>query len=107
MHQTAKHTELTLNSKAAAYGYEACSRSASKALYAKSSKTKYTYRAYRQAGFGAGYYSSDLSVLLSEDSMAFKYPNESPYSYVGNILQSTIPVNDTFVVPRSMPPYGN
>jgi RHS repeat-associated protein len=34
--------------------------------------------------FGARYYSSDLSVWLSVDPLAFKYPGISPYAYVFN-----------------------
>ena len=41
------------------------------------SETGYTY-------FGARYYSSDISVWLSVDPLAVKYPSQSPYSYVGN-----------------------
>ena len=40
----------------------------------------------RQTGldyFGARYYSSGLSVWLSVDALAGKYPNESPYCYAG------------------------
>jgi RHS repeat-associated protein len=33
--------------------------------------------------FGARYYSSELSVWLSVDPLADKYPNESPYCYAG------------------------
>ncbi len=33
--------------------------------------------------FGARYYSSDISVWLSVDQMAHKYPSMSPYMYVG------------------------
>jgi len=34
--------------------------------------------------FGARYYSSDLSVWLSVDPLASKYPSLSPYAYVAN-----------------------
>jgi hypothetical protein len=34
--------------------------------------------------FGARYYNSDISVWLSVDPLADKYPSQSPYSYVGN-----------------------
>ena len=52
MNPKPKHTTPSPNSKAAAFGYEQYSSSANKALYAKSSKTGYTYLACRQAGFG-------------------------------------------------------
>ena len=42
----------------------------------KDSETGYSY-------FGARYYSSDLSVWLSVDPLASRYPNESPYCYAG------------------------
>ena len=49
------------------------------------SKTGYTY-------FGARYYSSDISVWLSVDPMASKYPNVSPYMYVlGNPVRNIDP----------------
>ena len=34
--------------------------------------------------FGSRYYSSDLSVWLSVDPMASKYPSTSPYAYCRN-----------------------
>ena len=40
--------------------------------------------------FGARYYSSDISIWLSVDPLAFKYPDQSPYSYVGNRPINTI-----------------
>ena len=40
----------------------------------KDSETGYHY-------FGAWYYNSDLSLWLSVDPMADKYPNLSPYNY--------------------------
>jgi len=43
----------------------------------KDDETQYSY-------FGARYYDSDLSVWLSVDPLSDKYPNQSPYSYVGN-----------------------
>lgn len=43
----------------------------------KDAETGYSY-------FGARYYSSDLSVWLSVDPMADKYPSMSPYSYCAN-----------------------
>jgi len=43
----------------------------------KDDETQYSY-------FGARYYDSDLSVWLSVDPMAGKYPNSSPYLYCEN-----------------------
>ena len=43
----------------------------------KDSETGYSY-------FGARYYDSDLSLFLSVDAMASKYPSLSPYNYCGN-----------------------
>ncbi|PKP00905.1 MAG: hypothetical protein CVU11_16780, partial [Bacteroidetes bacterium HGW-Bacteroidetes-6] len=43
----------------------------------KDDETQYSY-------FGARYYDSDLSVWLSVDPMADKYPNLSPYNYCMN-----------------------
>ncbi len=43
----------------------------------RDAETGYTY-------FGARYYASDLSVWLSVDPLASRYPSQSPYSYVGN-----------------------
>ena len=43
----------------------------------KDAETGYSY-------FGARYYDSDISVWLSVDPMAFRYPYQSPYNYVGN-----------------------
>lgn len=43
----------------------------------KDAETGYSY-------FGARYYSSDLSVWLSVDPMARKYPSTSPYAYCRN-----------------------
>ena len=95
MHKKPKHTESPPSSKAAAYGYEyvgslvrygvslntvsepgymAYSSSTNKALYVKSPKTDYTY-------FGARYSDSELSVWLSVDPLASKYPMISPYMY--------------------------
>ena len=44
-------------------------------------ETGYDYHAYRQAGFGARYYDSDLSVWLSVDPLADKYPSMSAFIY--------------------------
>ena len=54
--------------------------------------------------FGARYYSSDLSVWLSVDPLAFKYPNESPYIYVGNRPINTI---DPWGMDKVEDPNGN
>ena len=43
----------------------------------KDAETGYSY-------FGSRYYSSDLSVWLSVDPMAAKYPSLSPYTYCAN-----------------------
>ncbi len=54
--------------------------------------------------FGARYYDSDISVWLSVDPLAFKYPNESPYSYVGNRPINTI---DPWGMDKVEDPNGN
>ena len=82
MNQRTTHTEPPPNSKAAAYGYGAYASSTNKAMYVKSSKTDYTFPI--AIGIGARYYDSDLSVWLSVDPMADKYPSLSPYAYVAN-----------------------
>ena len=98
MHQRTTHTEPIPNSQSAAYGYKYAaglarygvswrhtvsepgnkpySSSTNKALYVESSKTGYSY-------FVARYLESELSVWLSVDPLASKYPNESPYCYAG------------------------
>ncbi len=58
-----------------------------KPLGANSPNTTENKLFMRQTGldyFGARYYSSGLSVWLSVDALAGKYPNQSPYGYVGN-----------------------
>lgn len=40
--------------------------------------------------FGARYYDSEISIWLSVDTLAFKYPSQSPYSFVGNRPINTI-----------------
>jgi RHS repeat-associated protein len=53
-------------------------------------ETRYTFTGKERDGesgyfyFGARYYDSDLSVWLSVDPMASKYPNTSNYAYVEN-----------------------
>lgn len=49
----------------------------------KDAETGYSY-------FGARYYSSDLSVWLSVDPMADKYPSLSSYTYCANNLVNAI-----------------
>ena len=52
----------------------------------KDSETGYYY-------FGARYYNSDLSLWLSVDPMADKYPNLSPYNYcsvVADVSSATV-----------------
>ena len=55
-------------------------------------------------GIGARYYDSDVSVWLSVDPMAFKYPDQSPYSYVGNRPINTI---DPWGLDEYKDPNGN
>jgi RHS repeat-associated protein len=95
------HTEPYSNSKAAAYGYGAYTSTPTKAMYAKSSETDSHPIAI---GFGARYYDSGLSVWLSVDPLAFKYPHESPYSYVGNRPINTI---DPWGMDKVEDPNGN
>ena len=52
------------------------------AMYTFSAKEKDTETGYLY--FGARYYSSDLSIWLSVDPMADKYPSMSPYVYCAN-----------------------
>mgnify|MGYP000680407495 CR=1 FL=1 len=54
--------------------------------------------------FGARYYGSDVSVWLSVDPLAFKYPDQSPYSYVGNRPVITI---DPWGLDEYKDPNGN
>jgi len=51
-------------------------------MYTFSAKEKDTETGYSY--FGARYYSSDLSIWLSVDPMADKYPSMSPYVYCAN-----------------------
>ncbi|MFW6222944.1 MAG: RHS repeat-associated core domain-containing protein, partial [Bacteroidota bacterium] len=55
-------------------------------------------------GIGARYYDSEVSVWLSVDPMAFKYPDQSPYSYVGNRPINTI---DPWGMDEYKDPNGN
>jgi len=48
--------------------------------------------------FGARYYSSGLSVWLSVDALADKYPMLSPYIYVANNPSNFIDFNGNFIV---------
>ena len=60
----------------------------------KDSETGYYY-------FGARYYNSDLSLWLSVDPMADKYPSLSPYNYCAwNPMKIVDPNGDTIVVNR-------
>jgi RHS repeat-associated protein len=77
MHQITPHTEAYSTSKTAAYGYGTYTSTTNKSMYVKNSKTGYTY-------FGARYLDSELSVWLSVDPLASKYPSLSPYAYVAN-----------------------
>ena len=52
------------------------------AMYTFSAKEKDTETGYSY--FGSRYYSSDLSIWLSVDPMADKYPSISPYTYCVN-----------------------
>ena len=52
------------------------------AMYTFSAKEKDTETGYSY--FGSRYYSSDLSVWLSVDPQAAKYPSLSPYTYCAN-----------------------
>ena len=92
MNQRIRHTAPPPSSKAAAYGYEPYSSSTNKAMYIKGSKTGYTYFGARylprrQAGFD-----SELSLWLSVDPLASKYPSMSPFMYTaGNPVMLTDP----------------
>ena len=52
------------------------------AMYTFSAKEKDTETGYSY--FGSRYYNSDLSIWLSVDPMAAKYPSTSPYAYCRN-----------------------
>ena len=52
------------------------------AMYTFSAKEKDTETGYSY--FGSRYYNSDLSIWLSVDPMADKYPSLSPYTYCAN-----------------------
>lgn len=51
--------------------------------------------------FGSRYYSSDLSIWLSVDPMADKYPSLSPYTYcANNPVKLVDPNGETVVIPN-------
>jgi RHS repeat-associated protein len=77
MNQKPSHTTPPPNSKAAAYGYGSYSSTTNKSMYVEISKPGYAY-------FGARYYDSELSVWLSVDPLASKFPHLSGYAYVAN-----------------------
>jgi RHS repeat-associated protein len=52
--------------------------------------------------FGARYYDADLSVWLSVDPMAGKYPSLSPYLYVGNNPVIYIDPNGKYRLPKRL-----
>jgi RHS repeat-associated protein len=47
--------------------------------------------------FGARYYDSDISIWISVDPMANKYPSLTPYNYVGNRPTTLIDPDGTWV----------
>ena len=54
--------------------------------------------------FGSRYYSSDLSIWLSVDPMAAKYPSLSPYTYcANNPVKLVDPNGEDVVVPNDRP----
>ena len=51
--------------------------------------------------FGSRYYSSDLSIWLSVDPMATKYPSLSPYVYCAdNPVKLVDPNGEEYAIPR-------
>ena len=64
----------------------------------KDSETGYSY-------FGARYYSSDLSVWLSVDPMADKYPSLSSYTYCANNPVKLVDPNGEDIVPYGLLSY--
>ena len=60
----------------------------------RDTETGYSY-------FGSRYYSSDLSIWLSVDPMADKYPSLSPYAYCAdNPVKLVDPNGETVVIPN-------
>ena len=58
--------------------------------------------------FGSRYYSSDLSIWLSVDPMASKYPSMSPYVYcANNPVRLVDPDGEEIVISMSMDENGN
>jgi RHS repeat-associated protein len=78
MHQITPHTAPYSTSKTTAYGYGTYTSTTNKSMYAKNSKTGSHPIAI---GIGARYLDSELSVWLSVDPLADKYPSLSPYMY--------------------------
>ena len=67
----------------------------------KDSETGYYY-------FGARYYNSDLSIWLSVDPMADKYPSLSPYNYCAwNPMKLVDPDGDSIMINRQNQEKGN
>ena len=57
--------------------------------------------------FGARYYSSDLSIWLSVDPMADKYPSLSPYTYCANNSVKIVDPNGEDLVKVTVPGKNN
>ena len=58
--------------------------------------------------FGSRYYASDLSIWLSVDPMAHKYPSLSPYVYcANNPIKLVDPNGEEIVISLSMDDNGN
>ena len=56
--------------------------------------------------FGARYYDSDLSIFISVDNFAEKYPNLSPYHYCENNPINMIDINGDSTI-YSQPPQAS
>ncbi len=68
-------------------------------MYTFSAKEKDTETGYSY--FGSRYYSSDLSIRLSVDPMAAKYPSLSPYVYCANNPLKYIDPNGEAITPET------
>ena len=66
----------------------------------KDSETGYSY-------FGSRYYNSDLSIWLSVDPMADKYPSLSPYTYCANNSVKIVDPNGEDLVKVTVPGKNN